>query len=176
MKVTQGIIFRAAGPFAAGALIVAAAAGLLPLASWTPEVAGGMLTASIFVVMPLVAIVLASFAGYRAWHKRGGTVADGAIAGFVVGVGVLIGAVIGLTALGWIAGNYPEFQELVRNSEPNPDAQLPYDWIAPLGAVTGALIGFLAGLTYLVPATIAGLVTATVGSMTHRTAAPQPVH
>jgi hypothetical protein len=135
-----------------------------------------MLTVGLFVVMPLVAIVAASFAGYAAWHKPGGSIGDGAIAGFVVGVGVLIGAVIGLTALGWIAGNYPEFQELVRNSEPNPDARIPYDWMAPLGAATGALIGVLSGLTYLVPATLAGLVTAAVGSMTHRTAAPQPVH
>ncbi len=176
MNATPGIIFRTAGPIGAGAMVVSAAVGLLPLLGWTPEVAGTLLTASIFAVMPLVAIVAAAFAGYLAFHRRGGTVGEGAIAGFVVGVGVLIGAVVGMTALGWIAGNYPEFQELVRNSEPNPDARLPYDSIAPLGAVAGALIGFLSGLAYLVPATLAGLVTAAMSSTAHRTAAPQPVH
>ena len=60
--------------------------------------------------------------------------------------GALTGAVIGLVALGWIAGRYPAFQELVRNSEPNPEARLPYDWIAPLGAATGGVIGCLSGL------------------------------
>jgi hypothetical protein len=176
MKMTPGIIVRAAGPFAAGAMIVTAAVGLLPLLGWTPEVAGTMLTAGLFVAMPLVALVAATFAGYVTFHRPGGTAGVGAFAGFVVGVGTLVGAVIGLTALGWIAGNYPEFQELVRNSEPNPDARLPYDWIAPLGAATGALIGFLSGLTYLVPATIAGLVTAALSGYTVRAAAPQPTH
>jgi ABC-type Na+ efflux pump permease subunit len=176
MKVAPGTISRAAGPFAAGAMVVTAAVGLLPLAGWTPEVAGTMLTAGIFVAIPLVAIIAAGFAGYRALHLPGGTAGDGAIAGFVVGVGVLIGAVIGLAALGWIAGSYPEFQELVRNSEPNPDARLPYEWIAPVGAAAGALIGFLSGLTYIVPATLAGLATGVLGGTTNRTAAPQPLH
>ena len=176
MNVTPGTIFRAAGPFAAGAMLLTAAVGLVPLLGWTPEVAGTLLTVGLFVAMPLVAIVAAGFAGYRACHRPGGTAGDGTIAGFVVGVGVLIGAVIGLTALGWIAGNYPEFQELVRNSEPNPDARLPYDRIAPLGAATGALIGCLTGLTSLIAATIAGLVTAALGGTAQRPAAPQPVH
>jgi ABC-type Na+ efflux pump permease subunit len=165
--------FRAALPFAATALVASAALGLLPLAGRTPEVAGALLTGDLFAFIPLIAIAAGVLAGRAAVRQHGGTAGDGALAGLFVGAGVLLGAVVGLTALGAIVGNFPEVQELVRNSEPHPEARLPYDWIAPLGAATGALIGFLSGLTYLVPTTLAGLVAATLGEPTRRPTTPQ---
>jgi hypothetical protein len=97
-------------------MLITAAVSLLPVVGQTPDVGGALLMVMLFAHIPLIAIV-----------------------GLVVGVGALLGAVAGLTALGWIAGDYRQVQEFVRSSKPHPDARLPYGWIAPLGAIAGAL-------------------------------------
>jgi hypothetical protein len=158
MDTTRTAALRAATPFAAGGLILAVLGGLLPLLGRSPALAGTLLTASVFAILPLVAL------------------AGGIVAGLVVGAGVLLGTILGLAAFGWIAGSYPDIQELVRNSEPNPEARLPYEAIAPVGAAAGALIGVLAGLTYLVPAALGGLLGAATGKPNRRIPAPQPTH
>lgn len=176
MQATRGMRYRVARPFAVGAMLMTAAVSLLPVVGRTPDGGGALLLVTLFALIPLIAIVGAVLAGWAAVRARGGTAGDGALVGLVVGVGALLGAVVGLTALGWIAGDYRQVQEFVRNSEPHHDARLPYGWIAPLGAISGALIGVLSGLISLVMATLAGLVTAAPRGTRRRTVVPAPVY
>ncbi len=165
--------FPKAAAGAAGALAIAL--GLLPLAGRTPEVAGALLTSVAFAAIPIMALVVAAFAG-RSAARQGGDAGEGARTGLFVGLGVLIGTVIGFAALGVIAGNIPAVQDLIRASEPHPESRIPYGWIAPLSAATGALIGVLCGLVYLIPATLGGLLGATLGVPNRRHAITPHAH
>jgi hypothetical protein len=77
----------------------------------------------------------------------------------IVGLGTLLASVVAFVVLGMVLGNVPAIQELVRNSEPHPEARVPYDWIPGLGAALGGLVGFGIGIVNLLLATIGGLIT-----------------
>lgn len=126
MREKRGNTYRAVAPFTVCALLGTIASGLLPLAGRTPEIASTLLTIAIFALIPLVVAVAATLGERALLRTPGSQVGDGVIAGLIVGAGVLLGAILDLAALGWIAGHYPSVQELVRSSEPYPEAQLPY--------------------------------------------------
>ncbi|MEO8285221.1 MAG: hypothetical protein ABI670_02155 [Chloroflexota bacterium] len=119
---------------------------------------------------PIAAIVLGAGAGW--WMisnstEQGGL--NGLKAGAVVGAGALLGSIVGLAVLALFVGNIPEVQTYVQNSEPNPEARIPTEWIAPLGALAGVVVGFVVGLFDLVLSAIAGFVAGALNHSTHPT-------
>lgn len=109
---------------------------------------------------PLAALVLGAIAGWSVYTERREVTRDtsglGARAGIIVGIGALLGSIVGLAVLALWIGNIPEVQAYVQASEPHPEARIPVDWIAPLGALAGVIVGFLAGLLELALAAGAG--------------------
>jgi hypothetical protein len=117
---------------------------------------------------PLAAIVFGAGAGWwvaatRPEHTAG----NAARAGAWVGLGALLGSIIGLAVLALWIGNIPEVQAFIQSSEPHPEARIATDWIAPLGALAGVIIGFFAGIVDLVLSWIAGWI---AGMVTTRNA------
>jgi hypothetical protein len=96
---------------------------------------------------PLAAIVMGGVAGWWVSSTRPEhTAGRAARAGAWVGLGALLGSIAGLTVLALWMGNIPEVVSFVQNSEPNPEARIPTDWIAPLGALAGVVVGFIVGV------------------------------
>jgi hypothetical protein len=118
---------------------------------------------------PIVAIVLGAGAGW--WmisnSEQGGL--NGLKAGAIVGAGALLGSIVGLAVLALFVGNIPEVQTYVQNSEPNPEARIPTEWIAPLGALAGVVVGFIVGLFDLILSAVAGFVAGALNHSTHPT-------
>jgi hypothetical protein len=106
---------------------------------------------------PLAALVIGAAAGWLVSQRLGESAAgSGARAGAIVGAGALLGSIVGLAVLALFVGNSPEVQAYVQTSEPNPEARIPTDWVAPLGALAGVIVGFLVGLFDLALSAIAG--------------------
>jgi hypothetical protein len=106
---------------------------------------------------PLAALVIGAAAGWLVSRRSGESAAgSGARAGAIVGAGALLGSVVGLAVLALFVGNIPEVQAYVQTSEPNPEARIPTDWVAPLGALAGVVVGFLVGLFDLALSAVAG--------------------
>jgi hypothetical protein len=125
-----------------------------------------------FVFAPVVALVIATVAGRHAARMATSSPATAATkAGALVGVGALAGAVIGLGALVLVVVNIPGVQEFIRASEPNPEARLPYEWIMPIGALAGIIVGAIVGLFDLALSVVAGLVAGWMHNQNHAQAA-----
>jgi uncharacterized membrane protein YeaQ/YmgE (transglycosylase-associated protein family) len=108
--------------------------------------------------IPIIALLIGVIAGWLAYQQRTDQRTNcGARAGIWAGVGALIGTTVVGAALLAIAGADPVIQEFVRNSEPHPEARIPYEFIAPLAAGVGALLGSIAGLYSLGAAIVGGL-------------------
>jgi hypothetical protein len=106
---------------------------------------------------PVVALVFGAIAGWWLAATRGEhTAQSGVQAGGIVGLAALLGSIIGLAVLALWVGNIPEVQTFVQNSEPHPEARIPTEWIAPLGALAGVVVGFFAGLFDLALSALAG--------------------
>ncbi len=132
------------------AFVVVAVCSLIPYLGW-------------FVIAPIAALAIAAAAGRQAAAAtHSGASTAGAKVGALVGLGALIGSMIGLTILVLVLVEIPGVQEAIRNSEPNPQARIPYEWIAPLGALAGVVVGFFVGLFDLVLSVIGGLLAAWV--------------
>ena len=117
---------------------------------------------------PLAALVLGAGAGWWiAGARRGQAAENGAKAGALVGVGALLGSIVGLAVLALWIGNIPEVQTFVQNSEPHPEARIPNEWVAPLGALAGVVVGLGAGLFDLVLSVVAGWVAGAVYGRNH---------
>jgi len=52
----------------------------------------------------------------------------------------------------------PSIQKFVRNSEPHPEARVPIEWMAPLGAAVGGFAGFAMGLINLDLSSLGGTI------------------
>ena len=128
----------------AGTFIFVLAATMLPTIGW-------MLAA------PLVSLALGAAAAWWVRSTPGATTLQATTSGAIAGVGALAASVVAFAMYGWLVGADPTIQEWIRSSEPNPAARIPYDWVAPLGASTGAFIGLAAGVLNLVLAAIGGL-------------------
>ncbi|HEU5011800.1 MAG TPA: hypothetical protein VFT66_04585 [Roseiflexaceae bacterium] len=121
---------------------------------------------------PVAAMIIGAAAGWWASTTFGSTPERGASAGAIAGIGALLGSMIGLAVLALIVGTMPEMQEMVRNSEPHPEARIPMEWIGPMALVGGALGGFLLGLIDLVLSTVAGLFAALLYGRNRRASTP----
>jgi hypothetical protein len=112
----------------------------------------------VLVLAPVAAILIGGSAAHFVMATRPATLGSALTAGAVAGLGALVATVLAFALFGYGLGLDPEIQEFVRTSEPHPEARLPYDWIAPIGAVLGAFIGIFAGMVNLALAALAGLV------------------
>jgi hypothetical protein len=142
----------------AGAFVLVLAATLLP-------------KIRVGVAAPLAALLIGAGAAWWARSTAPSSLGRSAAAGAVTGIGALLASMVAFTILGFAFGSSPEIQEFVRTSEPDPEARIPYPWIAPLGAVFGVLVGLGFGLLNLVLATIGGVL---VGLRGEPTPAPRP--
>ena len=113
----------------------------------------------VLVLAPAAAILTGGLAAHFALRTSGASLSTAAAAGASAGAGALVASVAAFALLGFGLGLDPGIQDLVRASEPYPEARLPYNWIAPAAATVGALLGLLAGIGNLVLATATGLVT-----------------
>lgn len=116
------------------------------------------------ILAPGVSLVLGVAAAWWLLRTPGHTAVQATTLSAIVGLGTLLGSVVAFVVLGMVLGNVPAIQELIRNSEPHPEARVPYSWIPGLGATLGGLVGFGIGLVNLLLATIGGLVTALIDS------------
>jgi hypothetical protein len=112
------------------------------------------------ILVPVAAVLTGGLAAHFALRTSGGSLSTAVAAGASAGTGALVASIAAFALLGFGLGLDPGFEELVRAIEPHPEAGLPHDWIAPVAASIGALLGLLAGVGNLVLATVAGLVTA----------------
>jgi hypothetical protein len=99
---------------------------------------------------PLTALIVGGAAAWVVLHQPDGASRQATMAGVAAGVGALVASVVAFAVLGYLLGSLPGVQEMVRASEPYPEARLPYDWIAPLGAALGVFAGLVAGAVNLV--------------------------
>ncbi len=113
----------------------------------------------LFGLGPLAALVLGGVAGYRSASGPG---SSGLRAGLAAGVGALIGTIVFVAAASLALGGNPAIHELVRASEPHPEARVPFEWIQPLAAVLGVFVGLIVGVGNLVAAAIGGFVGALI--------------
>jgi hypothetical protein len=120
------------------------------------------------VLAPTAAVVLGVAAAWSAVHASGHTLMDAVKASASAGAGAWLASFAAFVALGAIVGNVPAIQEFVRNSEPHPEARVPYEWIPSLTTMLGALVGVVIGLVNLALATVAGLITGLVISPERR--------
>lgn len=123
---------------------------------------------------PIAALVLGAIAGWWVVKSRmeygageGDAVRSATRAGAAVGIGALLGSILGLAVLATWMGNIPELQTWVQNSEPHPEARIPSEWIAPLGALAGVVVGLIVGVLDLALSTLAGWIAGAVYGRNH---------
>ncbi len=117
---------------------------------------------------PLAALIIGAGAGwFLASAHRARAAGSGARAGAIVGLGALLGSIVGLAVLALFVGNIPEIQTFVQNSEPHPEARIPADWVAPLGALAGLIVGFVVGVFDLALSALAGWIAGAVYGANH---------
>ncbi len=107
----------------------------------------------LFTLGPAAAFVVGGVAAWRI-GTRGGLIA---------GLGALAGTALAMTALAVVLGGDPSIRELVRSSEPHPEARIPYELIQPLAAASGLFVGLVIGAGNLVVASIGAL----IGGLVH---------
>jgi hypothetical protein len=110
--------------------------------------------------IPLALVAAILFGGIAGWFATRspleGAAVSGAKAGAIVGLSALLGSIVGLAVLAYYFGNIPEVQAFVQSSEPDPAARIPSEWIAPLGALAGVVVGLVLGVFDLVLSALAG--------------------
>jgi hypothetical protein len=120
-----------------------------------------------FPLAPVAALALGAIAGWWLSDTRGDYSVSGAKAGAIVGLGALLGSIVGLAVLALWVGNIPEVQTFVQNSESHPEARIPTEWIAPLGALAGVVVGFIVGLFDLALSAVAGWIAGVIHGYNH---------
>ena len=120
------------------------------------------------LLAPVAAVVLGAAAARSVIHNPERTVMDALKASASAGAGAWLASFVAFVALGAVLGNVPAIQEFVRNSEPHPEARVPYEWIPSLTTMLGGLVGIGIGLVNLALAIVAGLITGLVISPERR--------
>lgn len=110
------------------------------------------------LTVPTIMLAVGLIAGWLASRRAGPAANAGTRAGFAVGFGALLAVTLVCTGLlAWLGGN-PAVQELVRLSEPHPEARLTPATIPWLGAGVGALLGLTIGAQSFATALVGGLI------------------
>ena len=144
----------------AGTFFVVLAATMLPTLGWV-------------FAAPALSLVMGATAAWWVRSTPGASASQAAVSGAIAGLGALLASVVGFAVYGWLFGNDPALQEWIRNSEPHPEARIPYDWIAALGAFAGVFVGLAAGVMNLALAAGGGLF---VGLWMRHAATHMPAH
>jgi hypothetical protein len=109
------------------------------------------------LTIPAVLLAVGLLAGWLATRSAERSAQAGTRAGAAAGFGALLAVTLTLGALtAWLAAD-PVVQELVRLSEPHPEARLAPALIPWLGAGVGALLGLLIGAESFATALCGGL-------------------
>lgn len=110
------------------------------------------------LTVPTLTLAVGLVAGWLAAQAPERSAQAGARAGAAVGFGALLAVTLVCTGLlAWLGGN-PAVQELVRLSEPHPEARLAPEVIPWLGAGVGALLGLTVGAQSFAMALFGGLI------------------
>jgi hypothetical protein len=133
----------------------AADAGLAMWLSFNPRTTHGQ--RSVSFAAPALSLVIGATAAWWVRSTSGASTTQATLSGAIAGLGAVAASVAAFAFYGWNFGNDPAIQEWIRNSEPYPEARVPYDWIARLSAVAGVLVGLAAGLINLALAAVGGL-------------------
>lgn len=124
------------------------------------------------LLVPTVMLAVGFLAGWLAVPQVEPSAHNGTRAGFAVGFGALVAVTLVCTGLlAWLGGN-PTVQELVRLSEPQPEARLDPAAIPWLGAGVGALLGLTIGAESLATALFGGLLAELLHGRRDRPAQP----
>jgi hypothetical protein len=127
-----------------GAFFFVLAATMLPTVGWV-------------LAAPALSLAIGAAAAWWVRSTPGASATQATMSGAIAGLGALAASLAAFAVYGWLFGNDPAIQEWIRNSEPMPEARIPYDWFAPLGVPAGMFIGLAAGLINLALAAIGGL-------------------
>lgn len=128
----------------AGTFFVVLAATVLPTVGWV-------------FAAPALSLIMGATAAWWVRSTPGARATKAAVSGAIAGLGALLASVVAFAVYGWLFGNDPALQEWIRNSEPHPEARIPYDWIAALGAFAGVFVGLASGVINLGLALVGGL-------------------
>ena len=139
-------------------IALAAGMAVVGVATLIPET-------GLLVIGPAAALVVGLIAAWSGARAEDGSLGSGVRASLWAGLGALVGTALVVSVLAVVLGGDASIQELVRTSEPHPEARIPYEWIQPIAAATGLLVGILVGIENLVTAAIGGLVGAVVGGL-----------
>jgi hypothetical protein len=120
------------------------------------------------ILAPGAALGIGVAAAWWLLRTPGHTVTQATALAAIAGAGALVASVMAFVLLGTVLGNMPAIQELIRNSEPHPEARVPYEWIPGLAAGLGGLVGLGIGIVNLLLATLGGLIGALVISPQRR--------
>jgi hypothetical protein len=131
--------------WATGAFVLVLAATLVPGA------------VGFLVLAPLAALAVGAAAAWVRVRRDHASLGHAVSTATGVGLGALGGSVCAALLVGFVLGSDPVVQELVRASEPFPEARLPYAWIAPLAAALGGFAGLALGLFDLALAALGGV-------------------
>ena len=118
-----------------------------------------------FFLAPLGAAVIGAVAAWQASKGADNASRAGLKSGAVVGVGAFIGSVVAISAFATFLGADPAVQEFVRNSEPHPEARIPYELMEPVAAAAGLIIGLIVGAVNFGASTVAGLLAGLVAEL-----------
>ena len=143
-----------------GTFLFVLAATMLPTLGWV-------------FAAPALSLVIGATAAWWVRSTPGASATQAILSGAIAGLGALAASVAAFAFYGWHFGNDPALQEWIRNSEPYPEARIPNDWIAPLGAFAGVFVGLAAGLMNLALAAVGGLF---VGLWSHHAGTHLPAH
>ncbi|MHB1133510.1 MAG: hypothetical protein ACYC4L_14155 [Chloroflexota bacterium] len=116
-----------------------------------------------FGLAPLAAAVIGGYVAWRA-ARHSGSASRGTALAVTAGLGAMLGTAVFLAVAATVLGSLPAVQDLIRASEPHPEARLPYEWIAPVAAMGGVVVGLLLGFGNLVLAAFAGFISSYFGA------------
>src|ERR1700694_863398 len=111
-----------------------------------------------FVLAPLASMVIGAAAARAVTGVQASALGPATTAGAIAGIGALLASIVAFALLGFGMGLDPWMQAFVRNSEPHPEARIPYEWIAPLGAALGGFAGLAMGLINLALSSLGGTI------------------
>lgn len=124
------------------------------------------------LTVPTIMLAVGLIAGWLATRRADATAYAGTRTGFAIGFGALLAVTLVCAGLLARLGGNPAVQELVRLSEPHPEARLAPAAIPWLGAGVGALLGLTSGAQSLATALFGGLIADLLRARRERPAAP----
>jgi hypothetical protein len=112
---------------------------------------------------PVVAFAAGLLAAWWYGAATDATIGRAAAFGAIAGLGAFLRTIAAFALHGLAVGVDPTIHESVRAAEPGVAARIPLEWTTALGALTGALVGSLAGLIELAATALGAMVGGLLG-------------